>query len=697
MAYRIGHLISQRKIPAYSILGLSFTRKAATELKERVSRIVTQASGKSANRGLTITTFHSLCVKILRQGAEKLGFQNNFTIIDQNDQIDILKGILKHIKVDDRKFDPATILFEMGQAKNRFLGPEQAREFFLESGRVASDYAIICATAFEHYQDKLRGLNAMDFDDLLYNCVTLLEKHEDVRAACNERFQFILVDEYQDTNPAQFKLLRLLTEKQQNICVVGDDDQSIYSFRGADATHILEFGRHYPGARTITLDQNYRSTTTILDAANEVIAQNRHRHPKRLWSDKGAGEPILQIIVEEDRAEAKAVAEEILRRAQGVSLTGQAEESQEKLKPWKDFAVLYRSNPQSRLFEEALRMCKIPYKIVGSMSFLDRKEVKDVLSYWRLIVNPKDDPSARRILNWPARGLGKTTLDTVNTYALQQGISFFEALGITPGLSTKAQVATQAFCTTIHQLRAQLQNVVVTSQNLADWGRRSLTALGIKDAIYDDNEDDPLAAQRKWENADEMCNALGQINLAELEESESADDNPYMSSNSLPGAPISALLALREFLGKMTLEPEDDRKDDKKEEKNQVTLLTLHGAKGLEYPVVFLVGVEEGFLPHKRTIEEAADFSEERRLTYVGITRAKEQLIITRAKNRIRYGKPVPRTPSRFLLEIPPNLILTQDESLTPDPTSDEKREEHEVKVKNFLADIRAQLLNPKK
>ena len=673
MAYRIAHLSSKRKVPTTAILGLSFTRKAAAELKERVSKLVVKTSGPGADRGLTITTFHSLCVRILRAHGEKIGFNKDFTILDQTDQIDTLKGILKNIKVDDRKFDPQSILFEMGQAKNRFMGPDQAQEYFLDSGRLSPDYAVVASSAFVHYQEKLRSINAMDFDDLLFNCVKLLEQHDDVRAHYNDRFKYILVDEYQDTNPAQFKLISLLTQKYKNICVVGDDDQSIYAWRGADPSHILEFGKHYPGAKTITLDQNYRSTTTILDAANAVIVKNTTRHPKFLWSDKGAGEPIVQFIVEEDRAEAVAVAEEILRRA-----VGRVDDKEVQLRPWKDFAVLYRSNPQSRLFEEALRMRKIPYKIVGTLSFLDRKEIKDVLCYWRLIVNHKDDASARRIINWPPRGIGRTALETVNDQAFARSLSVFETLTGTTGLSPKATVAVAGFSELIRGLRHKLEQTAVTPEALSAWARGCLETLGIKKAIFDDDEEDPAAGQRKWDNADELTNAFGQLDLQELKTEEGE---------------ITAVDALREFLSKMTLDPSDEKDDDKKEDqKNQVTLLTLHGAKGLEYPIVFLVGMEEGYLPHRRTIEEAKDFSEERRLCYVGITRAKEQVIITRARNRIRYGKKVPRYPSRFLAEIPANLLLTHDESLVPEINTKEAQVEHENKVKNFLAGIRAQI-----
>lgn len=681
MATRIAYLIAKHHVSAENILGLSFTRKAAGELKERVGKMVTQTSGAQFSKGLTLSTFHALCVRILRARAEAIGFTANFTILDEHDQGDIIKAILRKIKLDDRKFDPNFIKFEIGQAKNRFLDPAEAQDYFLNSKRMAEDYAVVTCSVYEHYQERLAALNALDFDDLLFQAVRLLETSAEAQDFYNRKFKYILVDEYQDTNPAQFRLLRAITRAQQNICVVGDDDQSIYAWRGADPAHILEFGKHFPGAKTITLDQNYRSTTIILDAANEVITKNLKRHPKKLWSDKGAGEPIIQIIVEEDRAEAEAVAEEILRRKEDPKVP----------RHWKDFAILYRSNPQSRLFEEALRMRKIPYKIVGTLSYLDRREVKDTLSYWRLIQNTKDDPSFRRICNWPARGIGKTTLEALNTYALANELSMFDTAVLAcqeggagdanpvPGLTVKATDALRKFTTLIETIGADLRSIPIDPVALADWGKRSLAKIGVKDALYAE-EEDPKLSERRWENATELANALGQMEM------EAKD-----------GIELSSLGILSEFLQAMTLDPRDEKDEDDESYKDQVTLLTLHGSKGLEFPIVFLVGTEEGYLPHQRTIdgtgpEAILGFDEERRLTYVGITRAQSQLILTRAKFRVRYGKKVPRLISRFIENIPKNLLLLQDESEAPEPTSKEEQVAHETKVKDFLAEIRSRI-----
>ncbi len=699
MATRIAYLIAKHHIRAENILGLSFTRKAAGELKERVGKMVTQTSGKEFAKGLTLSTFHALCVRILRARASEIGYSTDFTILDEKDQGDIVKTILRRLKLDDRKFDGDLIKFEIGQAKNRFLGPDAAQDYFLTSGRMPEDYAIITCNVYEAYQERLKALNAFDFDDLLFQAVALLEKSDSAREFYNRKFKYILVDEYQDTNPSQFKLLRLLTESDDNLCVVGDDDQSIYAWRGADSQHILDFAKHYPGARTITLDQNYRSTTTILDAANEVITKNRKRHPKRLWSDNGQGEPITSLIVEEDRAEAETVAEEILR----------LQSDPKNPRRWQDFAILYRSNPQSRLFEEALRMRKIPYKIVGTLSYLDRREVKDTLSYWRVVQNPKDDASFRRICNWPTRGFGKAALELVNASALASGKTLFEtceeAMGTEGplGLSPKALASVTKFVELIRAMRADLESIPLDRVALADWGKRSLARIGVKDALFEEEKDDPKIAERRWENALELANALGQSDI----EGAHAETREYtdLASGAITG-PVDADLTtgltpvsiLSKFLQAMTLDPSEDDDDDTP--KDEVTLLTLHGSKGLEFPVVFLVGAEEGYLPHQRTIdgtgpEAALGFDEERRLAYVGITRAKTHLILSRAKYRVRYGKKVPRLPSRFVEDIPKGLLLIQDESEAPEPTSKEQAEAHETKVKDFMATLRAQIQKP--
>ena len=705
MAYRIAHLMTERYVSGEAILGLSFTNKAATELKERVVKIVTQHSSRKATRGLTITTFHSLCARILRAHAERLGFKQSFTILDESDQTSILRQILKNIKIDERRFDPSVILFEIGQAKNRFLNAENAEAYFLESGRLSQDYAIAAASAFPRYQEQLRILNGMDFDDLIYHTVSLLENHSEVRDQYNYKFRHILVDEYQDTNAAQFRILHLLTQKQQNLCVVGDDDQSIYAWRGADPAHILGFSRTYPEAKVISLEQNYRSTSRILEAANQVIQKNSNRYPKKLWSERGTGEPLIEVIVEEDRAEAEFVAEEILRRCKDHHKTG------------KDFAILYRSNAQSRVFEEALRRRQIPYKIVGGLSFLARTEVKHVLAYWRLIVNPQDDAALRRVINWPTRGIGKTTIEAIGNHAFEKTIPFFDGMKEVSRLAPKATEACYRFRDMILSLGHELAGLPYEGVALAQWAKRCLEKIEVKKAL-DEECEDPVQAAKKWENVEELIHSIGQFRPGEDtapitgEMAQPDSDNPIPSDETPSSQPaegsVSSVLVsdptggptgrefLRDFLNRMTLEAQDQEKNEdrknKDAEKNQVTLLTLHGAKGMEYPIVFLVGMEEGFLPHKRTLDEATDLSEERRLCYVGITRAKDHLFLLRAKNRVRYGKPVPRNHSRFLDDIPKDLVVRLNESNTPDLDTPMAKQEHETKVKDFLSQIRANL-----
>ncbi len=671
MSYRIAHLVADRHVPPSAILGLSFTNKAAKELRERVKDLIAKNVGRKGSKGLTVTTFHSLCARILREHAERIGFQKNFSIVDTGDQKDVLKEIFRNLRIDDRKFDHDVLLSEISGAKNKLMNSEQASQFFLESietRKMKSDYAIAAAEAFPKYQEKLKLLNAMDFDDLMYHTVSLLESCEDVRAHYNARFMHILVDEYQDTNPTQFRILRLLTQRYQNICVVGDDDQSIYSWRGADATHILEFASHYDGAQTVVLDQNYRSTSKILEAANAVIRNNSKRHPKSLWSDRGEGEPIHEVILDDDREESEHVAAEIHRRGT------------ENQRPWKDFAVLYRSNAQSRVFEEALRRYKIPYRIVGGQSFLDRKEVKNVLCYWRLVVNPADDASLRRVINWPARGIGKSSIEALSDHAFRQGISLFEALGQADLVAPRASAGAAALRAQILGLQQEVTALSTESQALADWARRSLAKLEIKKVIDEEQVEDPAQAARRWENVEELVHALGQTAL----------DPEDLEADGAEQLTATGLDVLREMLARMALDAQEEEDgEDPSNDDNRVTLLTLHGAKGLEYPVVFLVGCEEGFMPHKRTIEEATDFSEERRLAYVGITRARDLLLLTRAKSRIRFGKPVPRLRSRFLDEIPKDLLLLVDKSFPDETSSEEAREAHEQRVSDHLAKIR--------
>jgi DNA helicase-2/ATP-dependent DNA helicase PcrA len=686
MTHRIAYLISVKKVPPSQILGLSFTNKAATELKERVKNLIKKVAGERASKGLVISTFHSLCVRILREFAPLVGYTQTFSILDTSDQEGIIKEILKHINIDAKKFDPSWVLFQIGQAKNKFLTGENANRFFdtLKGPKIAyDDYSIALQSVFPRYQERLKLLNAMDFDDLLFNTVNLLEGHPEVREKLSKRFKYILVDEYQDTNPSQFRLLEALTSTHHNICVVGDDDQSIYAWRGADPTHILHFDQHFPGTKRIILDQNYRSTEMILKAANEVIAKNSKRFDKKLWSQKGHGAPVHMVAVEDDRAESQMVAEELMKKEEEARLNNVPPK-------WNRYAILYRSNAQSRIFEESLRLHHIPYKLVGSMSFLDRKEVKDVLCYWKLALNPNDDTAIRRIINWPARGIGKTTIEKINTHSAQQNISFYEAMNdhlVLQGLNEKAKSGLKSISSSLQELRNGIQSINRENYHNLDgeflqavslWAKNSLEKLGIKEALIED-EEDPAKAQRRYESVEELANSIGMMDLPSFD----------------PEKPTTGEQQMQEYLSSLVLNAKEEE-DEFNEDKNAVTLMTLHGSKGLEFPIVFLVGLEDGCLPHQRTIDEGTDLSEERRLFYVGITRAQEELYLVRAKNRVRYGKPIPRNPCRFLADIPNEIILERDESSTPSFQSEEAQKRHEDEVANFFAEIQQRLKSPR-
>ncbi len=682
MTHRIAHLIADKSVSAKNILGLSFTNKAATELKERVNGLVGKVLGKSATQGLIVSTFHSLCVRVLREYAPRIGYSSTFSILDPHDQESIVREVLKYVKIDEKKFDPSWILFQIGQAKNKFLSGDDAQLFFdqLKGPKVSyDDYSIAVQSVFPRYQERLKLQNSMDFDDLLFNAVTLLETCPDVREILSRRFRYIMVDEYQDTNPSQFRLLQALTCSHSNICVVGDDDQSIYAWRGADPAHILHFDRSFPGTSKIILSQNYRSTEMILKAANEVIAKNQKRYPKSLWSERGTGSPLHLIAVEDDRAEAQFVMDEILKKTRGAAGAVSETFTPETAAPidYKRFAILFRANAQSRIFEEALRLHQIPYKLVGAMSFLDRKEVKDLLCYWKLVQNPNDDAALRRIINWPARGIGKASLQLAHEFSVQNGVSFFQALNspeIQAQLTDRAKSGIERFKVLIESMRTDLEKITCEDPQyltlVSEWAKRTLDQIGMKTALLDD-EEDPVKAQKRYENIEELASAIGMME---------AQDHFK-----------SGVDVLQEYLGQLILNSKEDKEEDQSG-KNALTLITLHGSKGLEFPIVFLVGLEDGYLPHQRTIDEGTDLSEERRLFYVGMTRAQDELYLIRSKHRVRYGKPVPRNPSRFLSDIPAELTLERDESSTPEFKSEEALRKHEEEVTNFFEEIKNRL-----
>lgn len=614
---RIVNLLKRHKIPAEQILAVTFTNKAAREMQERVKN----AAGKLAE-GMLISTFHSLGVHILRRDIKRFGYRANFSIYGESDQSGVIRQAMSDLGLDQKQFNPDLIRWSISMAKNRLIRPE---EYPAPAGDLlASAVKVI----YPRYQRLLQAYNAIDFDDIIMMAVQLLETHPEAAGHWQQRFSQIMVDEYQDTNACQYRLISLLAEKHGNLCVVGDDDQAIYGWRGADVANILSFAKTRTGCALVKLEQNYRSTGTILSAANAVIRNNRERSDKALWSAAGNGDPITLLTAADEEDEARMVVEQI-----------QLAQYRHKL-PWRDFAVLYRSNTQSRAFEEALRMEGIPYVLVGGQRFFERKEVKDALSYLTVLNNPRDEAALVRILNFPRRGIGDTTLMRLNQWALEQNRSLHDAIRRVreiEGVSEAARTAVSSFSAMLDEELAAFKPVEMARQVQALFRR-----LGINEEMYR-TQADAAQARKRIENIEQVINAL-----AAFEERN-------------PGA------TLGQFLERISL-LEDNRReadDGKGEPQDTVTLMSLHASKGLEFPHVFLVGMEEGLLPHHRSAEEDPSVAEERRLCYVGITRARERLTISRCLTRRKYGSREERQPSRFLSEIPEQLF----EDTNPDET----------------------------
>lgn len=600
---RIAHLL-EKGVSPYRILAITFTNKAAKEMRERVEKLV----GARAE-SMWLSTFHSFCAKLLRFEIDgKFGYTRNFTIYDATDQMTLIKDCLKQMNLDDKQFPPRSVLGTISSAKNALM---DAHEF---AGRTNDFYEEKVAEAYTLYEKKLLENNAMDFDDLLRLAVRLLDEYSDVREKYQDRFQYILVDEYQDTNHAQYTLTKLLAAKWRNICVVGDADQSIYAWRGADIRNIMDFTRDYPDAASIKLEQNYRSTKTILQAANAVINNNESRPKKNLWTENQAGNKIIHYHAQTEYDEADYVAGVIYNRH---------EISQE---PYGNMAILFRTNSQSRVLEEKLMRYAIPYTMVGGTKFYDRKEIKDVIAYLRLLYNPEDSLSLTRIINVPKRNIGATTLEHLTDYAEEQGISLFEALSSTEDLpvTKRAKAALEDFSVTIFELL----------NHVDEWNVQQIMEEVIKQTGYGAMLDADAAHDTQGESRKEN---VGQFLTAAKEY---VDDNPDGT--------------LQDFLENVALVSDVDEFESSE---SKVTLMTLHAAKGLEFPVVFLVGLDEGLFPHSRTLMDSSQIEEERRLAYVGITRAEQQLYVTNASTRTMYGRISAYMPSRFLAEIPENLL----------------------------------------
>lgn len=610
LTHRIAYLLIEKGVAPWNILAITFTNKAAREMQNRVASI----TGPAADN-IWISTFHSMCVRILRRDSDRIGINRNFTILDSTDQLSVIKQALKDLNLDTKKFDARSILGTISSAKNEL---KTASDF---KKTAAGMYEEVAADVYEVYEKQLRKNHALDFDDLIMSTIKLFQRVPEVLEHYQRKFQYIHVDEYQDTNRAQYVLVNMLADKYRNLCVVGDSDQSIYRWRGADITNILSFEEDYSDAEVILLEQNYRSTQRILQAANEVIQNNTGRKPKNLWTENTEGKNIHYYQGDSEHTESYFV-------------VGKMKEMlQEGRKP-SDMAVLYRTNAQSRVIEEALLKSNITYQIVGGTKFYDRKEIKDILAYLRLISNPDDDISLSRIINVPRRGIGSTTLDKIVQYAAMHDLSVMEALGEVEQMGLSAR-----FVNRLTEFRDQVMNWSKMQEYLSvtELTEEVLEKTGYKDEL---KKEKTIESQSRLENLDEF--------LSVTQEFEKQNEDKSLVS----------------FLTDLALVADIDKMDDDEEDKKKdgVVLMTLHSAKGLEFPVVFLMGLEEGIFPHSRSIFDDDEMEEERRLAYVGITRAEEELYLTNAKMRTLYGKTTMNPPSRFINEIPEELIETLNE-----------------------------------
>ncbi|HGD0209716.1 TPA: DNA helicase PcrA [Streptococcus agalactiae] len=611
LTHRIAYLIDEKYVNPWNILAITFTNKAAREMRERAIAL------NPATQDTLIATFHSMCVRILRREADYIGYNRNFTIVDPGEQRTLMKRIIKQLNLDTKKWNERSILGTISNAKNDLLD-EIAYE------KQAGDmYTQVIAKCYKAYQEELRRSEAMDFDDLIMMTLRLFDQNKDVLAYYQQRYQYIHVDEYQDTNHAQYQLVKLLASRFKNICVVGDADQSIYGWRGADMQNILDFEKDYPQAKVVLLEENYRSTKKILQAANNVINHNKNRRPKKLWTQNDEGEQIVYHRANNEQEEAVFVASTIdnIVREQG--------------KNFKDFAVLYRTNAQSRTIEEALLKSNIPYTMVGGTKFYSRKEIRDVIAYLNILANTSDNISFERIVNEPKRGVGPGTLEKIRSFAYEQNMSLLDASSnvMMSPLKGKAAQAVWDLANLILNLRSKLDSLTVTeiTENLLD-------KTGYLEALQVQNT---LESQARIENIEEF-----------LSVTKNFDDNPEITVEGETG-----LDRLSRFLNDLALIADTD---DSATETAEVTLMTLHAAKGLEFPVVFLIGMEEGVFPLSRAIEDADELEEERRLAYVGITRAEQILFLTNANTRTLFGKTSYNRPTRFIREIDDELIQYQ-------------------------------------
>jgi len=641
ITYRIAHLLLDKRVPPDRILAVTFTNKAAKEMKERVEHLV----GRKASKGIVISTFHSLGVRVLKRDIERLGYKRNFSIYSTADQVGLVRQLVRELNTDGKKYDAEAIIWRISGAKNKLIPPEGYTPM------PTDDTDRMAALVYPRYQSALKAFNAIDFDDIIMLVAELLQHHPPVLKYWQERFSYLMVDEYQDTNSSQYLLVNLLAAGCGNLCVVGDDDQSIYGWRGADVGNILDFEKDFKGCRTIKLEQNYRSTGNILDAANSVIGNNKVRKAKRLWTASGNGKLIDLCVVQDDEEEATSVVERI-----------QLERFKHNT-PYSEFAILYRTNAQSRAFEEQLRFEDIPYVLIGGTQFYERKEVKDSLSYLKVIANPLDEVALLRIVNFPKRGIGDGTVIRINQWSIEQECPLFEAFGRVQEIEGIADATKEKVLAFHHTLLDAARDFALEG-GLAEKGKALFQKLKIEEEIYRTIDDAPTA-KRKVENVEQIINSM-----AAYEER-------------IPKPTLSG------FIEKVSLMDEDrfSGKDKKEHGRDAVTLMSLHSSKGLEFPFVFLVGLEEEILPHKRAIYEDFTVDEERRLCYVGITRARQQLVMTRALYRKKYGKLQERIPSRFLEEMPTQVLNVMESGVAAASAEDETKT-----AEDFFAKMKAML-----
>lgn len=611
LIHRIAYLIQEKQVPPWNILAITFTNKAAREMKDRAMQLI-GADGQN----IWISTFHSMCVRILRRDIEKIGYSRTFSILDSGDQLTIMKQILKEKNIDPKKTDPRYVLGRISSMKNEMIRAGQFKKMAVSYDEVQ------VSDLYEAYEEKLRKNDAMDFDDLILMTIELFKREPDVLGFYQRKFQYIHVDEYQDTNKCQYELVKMLGERLKNVCVVGDSDQSIYRWRGADIRNILSFEKDYEHAQMIVLEQNYRSTQTVLEAANEIIKKNQERKPKKLWTENEKGQKITYYEAFTEKEEGFFVVKKIqeLIAKEGFSLS--------------DFAILYRTNAQSRVLEEILLMSNINYKLIGGTRFYERKEIKDLLAYLNLVANPNHDLAFERVVNVPKRGVGATSIDKLREYATLMGISLMDAVEFASSIGITARTAR-----TLYDFKDEIQMLQerASSKTVTELTKEILETTGYIQMLENEKT---LEAQGRIENIKEF--------LTVTKGFEEREDEATLTN----------------FLTDLALIADIDQLDAKEQEDEAaITLMTMHSAKGLEFPVVFIVGMEEGIFPHMRTLMEESELEEERRLAYVGVTRAEKILFLSRAMTRNIYGRTQSNLESRFISEIPGHLLEKEGEA----------------------------------